>query len=57
MDWPAPLGRRTRDGLLAILGMAALSLAAFYTLYEPRERPVRLRMTRNGGRDIASPKC
>ncbi len=45
MGWPARLGKRVRDGLLAILGVAALSLGTFFALHEPRERPVRLRMT------------
>jgi TRAP-type uncharacterized transport system substrate-binding protein len=42
---PARFGKRVRDGLLAILGLAALGLAAFFALHEPRERPVRMRMT------------
>ncbi len=45
MDWPARFRRRFRDGLLAVLGVAALSLAALFALHEPREQPVRLRMT------------
>ena len=36
---------RLRDPLLALLGVAALGLAAFFALHEPRERPVHLRMT------------
>ncbi len=42
---PARLGKRLRDGLLAILGVLGLGFAAFLALQEPRERPVRLRMT------------
>ena len=45
MVWPGRLGKRVRDGLLAILGVAALGLGTFFALSEPRERPVRLRMT------------
>jgi TRAP-type uncharacterized transport system substrate-binding protein len=45
MVWPARFGKRLRDGLLAILGVTALGLAAYLALHEPRERPVRLRMT------------
>jgi TRAP-type uncharacterized transport system substrate-binding protein len=42
---PVRLGKRVRDGLVAILGISALGLAAFFTLHEPTERPVRLQMT------------
>ena len=45
MVWPARFRRRIRDSLLAILGVTALGGAAFYALYEPSERPVRLLMT------------
>ncbi len=45
MPWSVRLSRRIRDGLLAILGVAALSFAAFFALHEPLRRPVRLRMT------------
>ena len=45
MVWPARFGKRLRDGLLAILGVLALCLAAFFALYDRWERPVRLRMT------------
>jgi hypothetical protein len=45
MLWSVRLSKRFRDGLLAILGVAALSLAAFFALHEPLGRPVRLRMT------------
>ena len=45
MVWPARFGKRVRDGLLAIIGVAALSVAAFFAVHEPRERSVRLRMT------------
>ncbi len=45
MLWSVRLSKRFRDGLLAILGVAALSLAAFFALHEPLRRPVRLRMT------------
>jgi TRAP-type uncharacterized transport system substrate-binding protein len=41
----ARLRRRFRDGLLAILGVAGCAVAAFFAFHEPRERPVRLRMT------------
>ncbi len=41
----ARFGKRARDGLLATLGVLALILAAFFALHEPRERPIRLRMT------------
>lgn len=34
-----------RDGLLAVLGVAALGLAAFFALHQPKERPARLRIT------------
>jgi TRAP-type uncharacterized transport system substrate-binding protein len=49
MVWPARVGKRVRDGLLAIIGVAALGLAAFFAVHEPRERPVRLRMTAGQG--------
>jgi TRAP-type uncharacterized transport system substrate-binding protein len=42
---PARFGKRVRDGLLAILGMAALGLATFFALQEPRERPIQFRLT------------
>ena len=45
MVWPARFGKRVRDGLLAILGVSALGLAAFVALHQPWEQPVRLRMT------------
>jgi hypothetical protein len=45
MLWSVRLSKRFRDGLLAILGVAALSLAAFFALHEPLGRPVRLQMT------------
>ncbi len=45
MVWPARFRTRIRDGMLAILGVSALGLAAFYALYKPRELPVRLLMT------------
>jgi TRAP-type uncharacterized transport system substrate-binding protein len=41
----ARFGRRVRDGLLGILAVAALGLAAFFYLYELEARPVRIRMT------------
>ncbi len=41
----ARFGKRVRDGLLAILGVGALSLAAFFALHKSPERPVPLRMT------------
>jgi len=37
--------RTVRDGTLAILGLAALGVAAFVWLSDPVERPIRLRMT------------
>ena len=45
MVWPGRSGKRVRDGLLIILGVGALLLAALFALYEPREHAVRLRMT------------
>jgi TRAP-type uncharacterized transport system substrate-binding protein len=42
---PARFTKRVRDGLLAILGIAALCLASSIALHEPRERPVRLRLS------------
>jgi TRAP-type uncharacterized transport system substrate-binding protein len=45
MVWPARYGKRIRDGSLAILGLTALCLAAFFALNAPRDRPVHLRMT------------
>jgi TRAP-type uncharacterized transport system substrate-binding protein len=45
MVWLARFVRRVRDGMLAILGVAALGLAAFFAFHQPQERPVRLRMT------------
>ncbi len=41
----ANFGKRLRDSLLAILGLAAVTLAAFFALREYVVRPVRLRMT------------
>src|SRR5436190_19460843 len=41
----ARLWKAARDGALALLGVAALGLAAFFIWHEPGERPVRLRMT------------
>jgi TRAP-type uncharacterized transport system substrate-binding protein len=43
--YPARLGKRIRDALLAILGVAALCLAAFFAVHQPQERSIRLRMT------------
>jgi TRAP-type uncharacterized transport system substrate-binding protein len=45
MTWPPRLSRQVRDGLLAVLGVAALGVAAFFALHEPPERLIRLRMT------------
>src|SRR3954470_13610052 len=47
----ARLWKSARDGGLALLGLAALGLAAFFFWHEPKERPVRLRVTagRSGG--------
>ncbi len=45
MARPARFGKRVRDGLLAILGVAAISLAGFYAIHERWERPRPLRMT------------
>ncbi len=42
---PARWRKRFRDGSLALLGLVGLASALFFALYEPRERPVRLRMT------------
>jgi TRAP transporter TAXI family solute receptor len=39
------IGKRLRDGAFALLGLAALALAAFFWLHEPGERSVRLRLT------------
>ena len=35
----AKFGKRVRDGVLAILGVAALGVAAFFALHEPRCEP------------------
>ena len=45
MVWPARFRTQIRDGMLAILGVSALGLAAFYALYEPPEQPLKLLMT------------
>jgi TRAP-type uncharacterized transport system substrate-binding protein len=45
MVWPARFSKRLRDGSLAILGVTALGLAAYFAFHEPGQRPVRLRMT------------
>ncbi len=45
MVWPVRSSRRVRDGLLAIIGVAALCFAAYFALHQPREHSVRLRMT------------
>jgi TRAP-type uncharacterized transport system substrate-binding protein len=45
MVWPVRVGKRVRDGLLAVLGVAAIGGAAFFVLHEPPERDVRLWMT------------
>ncbi|HEY2156031.1 MAG TPA: TAXI family TRAP transporter solute-binding subunit [Isosphaeraceae bacterium] len=37
--------KTARDGAFALLGLAALGLAAFFWLHVPKERPVRLRLT------------
>lgn len=37
--------RTVRDGTLAILGLAAIGMAAFMWLYDPVEGPIRLKMT------------
>ena len=39
------LGKAARDGAFALLGLAALGLAAYFWLHVPKERPVRLRLT------------
>jgi TRAP-type uncharacterized transport system substrate-binding protein len=44
--------KRLRDGMLAFLGVGALGLAAFFAMHEPRNRPVRLRMT--AGQDVGT---
>jgi TRAP-type uncharacterized transport system substrate-binding protein len=41
----ARLWKAARDGVLALLGLLALGLAAFFIWHEPKDRPVRLRMT------------
>ncbi len=45
MVWPARLGKWIRDGLLAVLGVSALGLAAFVALHDPPAERVLLRMT------------
>jgi TRAP-type uncharacterized transport system substrate-binding protein len=45
MVLPARFDKRARDGLLAVIGVAALCLAAFFALRQPQERPLRLRIT------------
>jgi TRAP-type uncharacterized transport system substrate-binding protein len=45
MAWQTRLGRRSRDGLLAILGISGIAVAVFLLLNKPREQPLRLRMT------------
>ena len=45
MVWPVRFRTRFRDGLLALLGLAVLGLAAVFALHQPSDRPVRLRMT------------
>jgi TRAP-type uncharacterized transport system substrate-binding protein len=45
MVWPGRFGKRVRDGLLGVVGVAALSIAAFYALYKPPVRTVALRLT------------
>jgi TRAP-type uncharacterized transport system substrate-binding protein len=37
--------KAARDGAFALLGLAALGLAAFFWLHVPKERPVRLRLS------------
>ncbi len=37
--------KAARDGAFALLGLAALGLAAYFWLHVPKERPVRLRLT------------
>lgn len=45
MGRQASVGKRFRDGVLAILGLGALALAVFFAFRKPDDRPVRLRMT------------
>jgi TRAP-type uncharacterized transport system substrate-binding protein len=45
MNWPMRFGRRARDLSLAVLGLAALCLAAVFAFHQPSESPVRLRIT------------
>jgi TRAP-type uncharacterized transport system substrate-binding protein len=45
MVWPVRFRTRFRDGLLALLGLAVLGLAAVFGLHQSSDRPVRLRMT------------
>jgi TRAP-type uncharacterized transport system substrate-binding protein len=45
MVWRERFGKRVRDGMLGVLGVAALGVAAFFTFYEPPVRSIRLRMT------------
>jgi TRAP-type uncharacterized transport system substrate-binding protein len=45
MASPALFGKRVRDAVLVILGVAALGFAAFFAFHQPREGTVGLRMT------------
>ena len=55
MVWPARFGKRVRDGLLAILGVAALGLAAFFALHEPRGATRPTADDRRAGRGNTAP--
>jgi TRAP-type uncharacterized transport system substrate-binding protein len=55
MLWLARIGKRVRDGLLPVAGVAALCLAAYFALHKPPEHLIRLRMTagqKGGAREL-----
>jgi TRAP-type uncharacterized transport system substrate-binding protein len=45
MNRSARWRKRLRDGSLAVLGVTAIAMAVAFAVHEPRERPVRLRLT------------
>ncbi len=45
MVWRGRFGKRVRDGMLGVLGVVALGVAAFFAFYEPPLRSIDLRMT------------